>query len=558
MQRLRKSALGLSFIINICIFAGLMLAFRPCYETSDDMYMNEFANGIFGRPENHLVFINYIMGCIIQGLYELIPIVNWYAAVQYISVFVSFIVIAYIFIQYKGLQLGGLLSAIVITVFGYQGYIRPQFSKTAGMLVLAGALLIFFAFKSEVQIWKKVLVGVLMMLAGGLFRDSVFWLCLLMVFPIGVVEFLRDFLKYKFKCVKKYVIIVMVFGITLGGFILTNVYHDAQYQKEQEWADYLAWNEALSPLIDGFFPYYEDDWQLYQELGISEKDLRYYEDWHIADVEQLSTETLTRLGAAKEAYWVSLKTRFVNFFSVFPMAFLRISVFPYCMLILTFLVLQAKKKNYFAYITETGALFMAYMYMYMSGRVLYNRIDVIVWMGAILACIYLCEPADGENETRKRGNRNILAAMQVCVVLYLCITNTSALRSNYDAQYEKDIRVRQEAISSDKEHLYLCTADVLGTGFLHNPFYIGEVGELSNYYVLGSWTVNTPVTNGVLQNYGVENPYRDAIDNDKVYIIDIINPERLEQYIQENYSENAVLKLDHQAGAYNVYRVETK
>ena len=199
MEKVKKSPLGLSFVINICIFVGLMFMFKPCYETSDDMYMNEFANGIFGQPENHLVFINYIMGSIIQGLYKLLPVVNWYAFIQYISMFISFVVITHVFIQHKGMQFGGLLATLVITVFGYQGYIRPQFSKTAGVLVLAGALLIFYAFKSEAQIWKKVLIGVMLMLTGGLFRDSVFWLCLLMAFPIGVVEFLRDFLKYKFK-----------------------------------------------------------------------------------------------------------------------------------------------------------------------------------------------------------------------------------------------------------------------------------------------------------------------------------------------------------------------
>lgn len=558
MNRIKKSSLGLSLLLNVIICFGLLLVFRPCYETSDDMFMNEFASGIFGKQENHLVFINYILSSILLVFYKVVPFLNWYAIFQYLSVFTSFVVITYIFIKTKGDAVGIGLSAIIITAFGYQGYILPQFSKTAGFLILAGALLVFFTFECGEMAWQKVLLGVLLMVVGAMFRESMFLLGLLMMFPIGVIKFLWAFATDKFKCLKKYVIICVVFVGTLACVKMAYVYHDYQYECNAEWAEYIEWDQNLVKLIDGFFPYYEDDRELYEELGISEADLRYYEEWNIADTEQLSTETLARLVEAKDAYWISPRVKLLTFWSVFPMAFTGISVFPYCVVIFAVLLLVSKKRSYWAYVLEIGALFVSYLIMYIRGRVLFNRIDVVVWLGAILACVYLCEMADEGSEIHKRRNGILLTIMLGCVGLHVCIINTSALRFIYDSQFEEDIRARQEVISADKEHLYLCTANILGTGVLNNPFYVGKEGELSNYYVLGSWTVNTPITNQVLENYGVSNPYRDIIDNEKVYIIDIKNPELTEQYIQENYNENAYMELSHEAGSYNVYRVVTK
>ena len=91
-----------------------------------------------------------------------------------------------------------------------------------------------------------------------------------------------------------------------------------------------------------------------------------------------------------------------------------------------------------------------------------------------------------------------------------------------------------------------------------DPFYCGTEGELSNFYLLGSWTVNTPITNQVLREYGVENPYRDAIDNEKVYILDSANNAELLRYIQENYNEAARLEAVKEIGNYTVYSVVTK
>jgi hypothetical protein len=555
MENRSWKQLGRAILLNVVVLMALLLIFRPCYETSDDIYMNEFASGIMGERENHLVYINYILGSLILGLYNLYPLLNWYAAIHYAAMFLSLVVISYILICEKGNATGTLLAAFISIVFGYQGYVLPQFSKTAGFLVLAGALLIFFAFKCTTpkKKWGKAVVGALLIIFGGMIREQILFLCLLLVLPIGLVEFGRDLFRKGWRCITNYVLIFAVFVGVLGCAQLAFNYHDKQYSKDAEWVNYLEWYGKVWRLIDDFFPYYEDYAQLYEELGISEADLDYYKSWNIADTEKLSTESLSRLVAVKEAYWISPKIKFIKFWSVFPMAFTKISVFPYCALLLIFVVIFSKRKNYLAYFLQMVILFAAYMYMYMTGRVLFNRIDVIVWMGFILGVVYLWEPVN-----ERRFLQFLLSAVLGASVVYVCFTNADTFRWKFNHDWEQKLLTRQEMIAGDQEHLYLCTIDVLGTGVASNPFYVGKEGELSNYYVMGGWTVNTPITNQVLRNYGVENPYRDAIDNDKVYIVDTENPELLERYIQDNYNENAYLELCSNENAIYIYRVITK
>ncbi|MBR2403284.1 MAG: hypothetical protein IKB01_11065, partial [Lachnospiraceae bacterium] len=476
MKRLKESPISLSVIINLIIFIGLMLVFKPRFETSDDAYMNEFASGIFGERENHLVFINYILSSIIQCLYKILPVVNWYTMFQYISIFTSLLTITYVFIKMKGNTVGIGISVILATVFGYQGYVWPQFTKTAGYLVIAGAILVFFAFREQKHLCRNVCIGVLMMLFGAMYRESAFMLGLLMVFPIGVVSFLREFFEKGYKCIVKYGIIVMVFVSTWGCVSLAYRYHSEQYQKNPEWVEYLEWDGKLSKLLDGFFPYYEDDWQLYEELGISVSDLRYYEAWNTADTEALNVENMSRLIAAKDAYWVSKRTKLVEFWDLFPMAFTQISVFPYCILLFVIVFAQSKKQDYLAYLLQIGVVFGAYLYLYIQGRFLYNRVDVVAWLGAIIAILYMWEPSYGYKFQSEKVKKYLLAAAQVCVVVYLCFTCSDMFRWNYDSRTEDNTLAREIDIKADKEHLYLCTINLFGTSVTWDPFYVAEEG----------------------------------------------------------------------------------
>ena len=93
-------------------------------------------------------------------------------------------------------------------------------------------------------------------------------------------------------------------------------------------------------------------------------------------------------------------------------------------------------------------------------------------------------------------------------------------------------------VSSDTEHLYLTKAGLYAVSPAYGPFSLVPVGASSNMAVLGGWPAGSMPYAATLKKYDVTNPYRDCIDNEKVYIID--NDINLTiNYIREYYDMKA-------------------
>ena len=74
--------------------------------------------------------------------------------------------------------------------------------------------------------------------------------------------------------------------------------------------------------------------------------------------------------------------------------------------------------------------------------------------------------------------------------------------------------------SRDSEHLYLSKVGLYTLSTAYSPLSLVPIGAGANTCALGGWPAGSPSYTAVLKQYGVENPYRDSINNDKVYWID--------------------------------------
>ena len=76
-----------------------------------------------------------------------------------------------------------------------------------------------------------------------------------------------------------------------------------------------------------------------------------------------------------------------------------------------------------------------------------------------------------------------------------------------------------------------------------------------NFYPLGGWTAPTPLYQESLEKYGVTNPFRDIIGNEKIYLIDNSIDSTVE-YLQKHYDKNVKAVFVTQLGKYKVYKIE--
>ena len=66
--------------------------------------------------------------------------------------------------------------------------------------------------------------------------------------------------------------------------------------------------------------------------------------------------------------------------------------------------------------------------------------------------------------------------------------------------------------------------------------------------------MNFPDVNNCLKNMGISNPIKDLV-NDNVYLVDIVNYEKIETYLREHYYPNAELKWIDNVEGYDIWKI---
>lgn len=64
------------------------------------------------------------------------------------------------------------IGILTISVFGYEGYVKFQYTKTAGIVSAAGFFLLFYALEEEKIRWKELVCGYGLAAFGFMIRSD--------------------------------------------------------------------------------------------------------------------------------------------------------------------------------------------------------------------------------------------------------------------------------------------------------------------------------------------------------------------------------------------------
>ena len=98
-----------------------------------------------------------------------------------------------------------------------------------------------------------------------------------------------------------------------------------------------------------------------------------------------------------------------------------------------------------------------------------------------------------------------------------------------------------ERVLQDDEHLYFVKVWSIDHE-MYGPLECAPAGYADKLVHIGGWSMHHPVIENILQNYGIENPYKDIVNHDGCYIIDE-DIERTVSYISKYYYPNAEATL---------------
>ena len=538
-------ALGLNLVVMVVLFFTM----RPFFETNDDITISSLVNGAYDVRDAHLEFLNYLLGIVYKAFYSLPVTLPWHTFFQYLVLWLSLSSVTYVVLQKLESRIGFCVTGLLLIYFAFEGYIRMQFSKTSGIATCAALFLLFYAVRKEKISIGAVVMGWFLGCLGFMYRDYEFYICTLLMTGIGVFFLLEPSLYGKRSRV--FLRCAGVFGIQMILVLGLHLYDEYMYDTDPVWSYYREYNDARSNLMDYGMPSFKKNQEAYEALGINKDAYDLYRGWSFDDPDKFGLETMNEVLKLRPEKKLNMAL-VIEYLQKVPKAFFGTHVF-YAVLLMFLLWLFFGRHSVPAVLSviyEVLLFFGAYFVLYYLGRYLVNRVDVGLWFAVSLVLLWLL--MEGEAKL----------SPQMCGILCLSVlvldqkTWNSDWRINSATAQTIQVATRNalEMVSADKDHLYLAKVNTISSAGSYGPFNRMPIGILNNICWLGGWEINSSTSLATLRKYGVENPYRDMIGNDSVYLIDD-NIELTMRYIHTYYDEGAQAVLVQEVGDFGIYQI---
>lgn len=547
-----KNRPGFSVILNILVFAFYMLVFFPVYETNDDGGLLTLVSGIKGVHDPHMVYINTILGHIFAFLYGLNQSIPWYALIQYMFLFCSFTAITYVLLNRLKPASSFWFVMIFLMFFAYEGYVNIQYTKSAGIITAGGLTLLFYTLFQQKTRRVPYILGFLLALAGSMYRVSQFF-CELGLFTALGVYFLFCLKtiapdkerKQFFKCIGTFFLLALV----AAGFWAI----DRTTYQSGEWGYYLDYNAARVELLDYGFPDYDKNKEEYMELGLDASAHKLFKRWTHSDSEKITVDVMQSLIELKTPKSKNLSL-IKGYLKTMLKGVLKIPVF-WCFLLLLVLWAICGKHSAGAFCTliyEAVFIALVYLFLYYRGRCLINRVDVGIWLAGVIVLFWIFD------EAKPVLSSTVSIGLFCLVLLFTQYKWHDDWRISKEAAAVKNklaMREAIETIDADDTHLYLTKNGTISFFKAYGIFDSIPSGIGDNLYPLGGWTAQTPTYMRVLDRYGVTNPFREMIDNGRIYLIDN-DIDLTMEYIHMWYDAGATAEEVNAIGKFKVYQIK--
>lgn len=551
----QTSTVWFACVFNLTVLVLMLLILRPGYETNDDISISMIANGAWGVRDMHVICQNYLLGKLYNLFYTVgHGMIPWYAVLQYTFVFSALTTVTCVLFRRLQSEQAFLVNGILLLYFGYECYIRMQYTKTAGIMLGAGAFLLFYEMEKEKIRWKAVVWGILLAVTGSLYRFEETAVCCVLIAGIGLY-FLLNLKQWGEQKRKRLLTMLGVFGLTGILMVGCELMDQRLYASDPDWDTFMQYNEYRSNLTDYSIPAFADFEEEYKEMGISKTAYKIFRTGlNFYDPDVYSLDTLQKMDELRPRNNLS-RALAENFLKEFPVGYVKITVFL-GFLLLAFLWLfwrKSEKQVWLVAAYEILAMGLIDFYLYYEGRYLENRVEVGMWFAISLVVIWCLDSA------KMHLNRQLVLIALGC----LLIANQSTWKSRWRGLSEQEVRDQkylregfEDIVSVDPDGLYLAKLGTITyTGYgMFSPV---PEGTFENVVWYGGWEMGNPLWVDKMAEYHVTNPYRDLIDQEHVYIVDDKINLTL-KYIKEYYQKDVEAELVKESTYLKVYRIKTK
>lgn len=176
-KRIRSGKWFFPVVMNIVVMMALTLLFYAKYNCEMDIFMQTLLYGTSSSGEcmSHLVFINVVVGGILDVLVKCMPGVAWYTIMHYAATLAALISISYFFInRYQKSKLSMILATVLSLFVGYECYITPMYMKTTVLVSVVSVLWLLHAMTESRKGIGSCVWGVIFGAFGSLLSFPIF------------------------------------------------------------------------------------------------------------------------------------------------------------------------------------------------------------------------------------------------------------------------------------------------------------------------------------------------------------------------------------------------
>lgn len=543
-----KQPLICSFVLNLVITLLLFLVYDFHWETNDDVYMSSIVYGTYGQYDEHLIFINIIIGRVIKYFLTICPQIPWYGVWQTIFVFISFVIIVYRILENRLNRHIVIISAILIVTMGIQFYVQMQFTKTAGIASIAGILLIFkFCAQRGNKCWLSFIIGCLMCVIGMMYRTQAFYLALGVLFALGVYEMVSLKNEGWIRRALRYGMCALLLMVIAQG--LSN-YNAKIYNDDSSYVKYMQFNVQRASLMDYYWPDYASNSDEYDRLGIGKDDIEFYNSWNIADKELVNTSNLQQINSMKKND-VDRSGSTDGFIVDFVKTYFNYPYFIIILVLICFVIVAKQKKQMIFMSILSLIIILLQFYLYYNGRAFISRIDDVFAMGYIVALLIVV------GDTYKMPEDKMYNMGLIIVALFAVNLGVQGYTDGIDKAKDDEKAQWVEYLSQNNDKLFLMEnwTNVYLWDSIYSIWSVPSVGLGENVYTLGGWQYQSPNTNKILENYNIRNPFKDMVGNNNILLVSRVDLYQMRKYMERHYYQNLQFECVEQIGNSYIYKV---
>lgn len=555
--------------LNVIVLLALLFVFEPTPKSDDYDQVMILNGGFTGHYSPYLPYCNYLFSKFNQILYSLMPDIAWYYVLQYVLIFLSFVMVTIIFQRKSDNKKYCEFAIFIVLLFcGYELYIRFTFTKVAGITIISGFMALLDLILEEQKKIIKYVFPCLLIIAGMTIRISMY-LLIVEVFASSFLIFLLETKKfniYKLKQSAMFIFFVLLFYMCSIGL---SKFHAYMISQDAAWEKWYQVNSARSRLQDYDMADFETYKEEYSEIGISYNDYCTWKKQAIyMDKDYFTQELLEDIADIRPVQGEKSIIEILTDACHSSLSYYLGDTGIYLFFIAAMMIFLLGGKNSLKYTVIVFLFcFLAYLYMNYRGR-LQHHVDVCPLIaGAFLLLYYSCRLKEPALQRDMKGNILIFAIVLLFITAFYSEVSSS---SYYGSQFgniaskkeqQKKNKETLDVLSKDKKHYYLFAAfdtnriydDVWGMFQKVELGYYSNLGISNRYYF--------PNIETTLENYEISNAIADSVDSDVIrFAATVHNPEYINivtTYIREHYNEEAESILVKQIGEVNVYSIVT-